>query len=79
MGAAGVICHICKSSKKSKHFELHVANVGDTELVLCRKGVAVCLSKLFTVSSNKDELKRICKSDGIITEVLNKIQGAFEK
>ena len=69
MGAAGAICHIRKPSEENKHYQLHVANVGDTEVVLCRRGEAVCLSKLFTVSGNKDEMRRICKSDGIITEV----------
>ena len=64
-----MICHIRKPTNQSNHFELHVANVGDTEIVLCRRGVAVCLSKQFTVSDNKAELDRICKSDGIITEV----------
>ena len=69
VGAAGAICHIRKPTEDNKHYQLHVANVGDTEVVVCRRGEAVCLSKLFTVSRSKEEMRRICKVDGIITEV----------
>lgn len=48
---------------------LNVANVGDVEVVICRRGEAFVLSKLFNVSSNKEEMERICKSGGIVTEV----------
>jgi len=44
--------------------------VGDTEIVLCRRGEAVVLSKLFTIDNNKEEMERICKAGGIVTEVV---------
>ncbi|KAK3603860.1 hypothetical protein CHS0354_042868 [Potamilus streckersoni] len=74
LGATAAICHIVKQDENSNHYVLNVANVGDVEVVLCRRGEAVCLTRLFTIQANKEECKRICKSDGIITED-NKING----
>ncbi|KAL3859952.1 hypothetical protein ACJMK2_010131 [Sinanodonta woodiana] len=74
LGATAAVCHILKPDENSNHYVLNVANVGDVEVVLCRRGEAVCLSRLFTIQANKEECKRICKSDGIITED-NKING----
>lgn len=68
IGAAGAVCHIHRPSSNNGHHTLHVANVGDTEVVLCRRGEAVVLSKLFTIDSNKEEMERICKAGGIVTE-----------
>ena len=68
VGAAGVLCHIRRSDADNR-FVLNVANVGDTESVISRHGEAVPLSRLFVVNKDMDERQRICKSDGIITEV----------
>lgn len=46
-----------------------MANVGDVEVVICRRGEVVPVSRQFLVQSDQDECHRICKSDGIITEV----------
>ena len=69
VGAAGAICHLHRSVTGSGQYTLNVANVGDVEVVICRRGEAIVLSKLFSVSQNKDEMERICKSGGIVTEV----------
>ncbi|ESO82713.1 hypothetical protein LOTGIDRAFT_155730 [Lottia gigantea] len=66
LGAAGGVIHIEYYTNSPPI--LYLANVGDTEIVLCRKNKAVCLSQLFTVSTNPSECQRICQSDGIITE-----------
>ncbi|KAL4235210.1 PH domain leucine-rich repeat-containing protein phosphatase 2 [Mactra antiquata] len=76
VGAAGAICHIVKP-KDTNHYMLNVANVGDVEIVVCRRGEAVVLSKLFTVSHDKTEMERICKNGGIVTED-NKINGVTQ-
>ena len=48
---------------------LRVGNVGDVEVVLCRRGEAVCVTRKFTTSDNDDERDRVYRCDGIITEV----------
>ncbi|KAK3086917.1 hypothetical protein FSP39_025370 [Pinctada imbricata] len=65
IGAAAAVCHIMKGRE---NFVLSIANVGDTEVVLSRRGEAVPLSQLFLIQSDREECQRICKSDGIITE-----------
>jgi serine/threonine protein phosphatase PrpC len=51
------------------HFTMNVANVGDTEAVLCRRGEATMLTKRFIATHDRDECQRICQLDGMITEV----------
>ncbi|XP_053401154.1 PH domain leucine-rich repeat-containing protein phosphatase 2-like isoform X2 [Mercenaria mercenaria] len=77
VGAAGAICHLHKHPSGNSPYVLNVANVGDVEVVICRRGEASVLSKLFSVSSNKEEMERICKSGGIVTED-NKINGVTQ-
>ncbi|KAH3770493.1 hypothetical protein DPMN_171780 [Dreissena polymorpha] len=74
IGAAAAICHIQKPSSETPSYTLTVANVGDIEVVVCRRGEAVVMSRLFTVDANKDEMERICRTGGIVTED-NKING----
>ena len=50
-------------------YTLQLANVGDVEAVLCRRGEAVLLTQKFTTSVNREECNRIYRADGIITEV----------
>ncbi len=50
-------------------YTLQLANVGDVETVLCRRGSAVLLTQKFSTSVNRDECDRIQRADGIITEV----------
>ena len=69
MGASGAVCHIWQQTAGSNEYTLHTANIGDTEVVLSRRGSAVVISKLFTVCHNQEEVERICKCGGIITEV----------
>ena len=56
------------ASNQMNQYTLNLANVGDVEAVLCRRGDAVLLTKKFTTTSNKEECYRAYKSDGIITE-----------
>jgi serine/threonine protein phosphatase PrpC len=51
------------------HFTMNVANVGDTEAVLCRRGEATMLTRRFIATHDRDECLRICQFDGMITEV----------
>ncbi|XP_052816622.1 PH domain leucine-rich repeat-containing protein phosphatase 2-like isoform X2 [Mya arenaria] len=77
IGAAAAVCHIQRPSSDRGHYTLNIANVGDIEVVLCRRGEAMVMSKLFTVDSNKKEMERIAKSGGIVTED-NKINGVTQ-
>ena len=70
LGASVVLCHIQRiSTNQMNTYTLQLANVGDVEAVLCRRGDAVLLTQKFTTSVNRDECERIYKADGIITEV----------
>lgn len=66
VGAAGAVCHI---RKENHQYSLCMANVGDVEVVICRRGEVVPISRRFLVQSDHEECGRICRSDGIITEV----------
>ncbi|ESN89930.1 hypothetical protein HELRODRAFT_91230, partial [Helobdella robusta] len=71
LGMSGALCHIRKSTSSrngATGFLLTVANVGDVEAVLCRKGEAVLLTRKFVATCDHEEVQRVCKSDGIITE-----------
>ena len=48
---------------------LRVANVGDTEVVLCHHGRVVPLTRQFDVMVDAEECQRVIKSGGIVTEV----------
>ncbi len=50
------------------HYTLQLANVGDVEAVLCRRGEAVVLTRRYT-TMDRDECHRVYKAGGIITEV----------
>ncbi|XP_070202182.1 PH domain leucine-rich repeat-containing protein phosphatase 2-like isoform X2 [Littorina saxatilis] len=47
---------------------LRVANVGDTEVVLCHHGRVIPLTRQFDVNVDPEECQRVTKSGGIITE-----------
>ncbi|XP_061163217.1 PH domain leucine-rich repeat-containing protein phosphatase 2-like isoform X1 [Saccostrea echinata] len=65
VGAAAAVCHL---KKENNQYSLCMANVGDVEVVICRRGEVVPVSRRFLVQSDQEECRRICKSDGIITE-----------
>lgn len=48
---------------------VRVANVGDTEVVLCRHGRALALTRRFDVGADAEECQRVVTSGGIVTEV----------
>jgi len=50
-------------------FTMNVANVGDVEAVLCRRGEALLLTKKFSTTADRDECQRVLAADGIVTEV----------
>ena len=64
-GAAAVLVHLQRRS--SRHFVMITANVGDVEVVLCRRGEAVLLTRKFVTSDDRTECQRVCKLDGFIT------------
>jgi len=51
---------------------MNVANVGDVDAVLCRHGEPLLLTKKFTTTSNREECRRVCAADGIVTEVCDR-------
>ena len=80
LGACSALCHIrClrgggggaaeAEAERMNHYELHVSNVGDVEVVLCRRGEAMCVTRKFTTNDDAEECNRVYQSDGIITEV----------
>ncbi|XP_064641510.1 PH domain leucine-rich repeat-containing protein phosphatase 2-like isoform X2 [Lineus longissimus] len=75
LGASATLIHISKHYTPSgDRYLLNVANVGDTEAVMCRNDEVVLLTRSFRVSEDRAELQRIVKTDGIITED-NKVYG----
>jgi len=64
-GAAAVLVHLQRRS--ARQFVMTTANVGDVEVVLCRQGEAICLTRKFITSADRTECQRICKLDGFIT------------
>ena len=67
LGASAVLCHICRC--EGREYRLTLANVGDVEMVLCRRGEAVLLTRSFVTGAQPEECQRVYRSDGIITEV----------
>lgn len=61
----GVVSGACAASVLLKDGHLHVANVGDCRVVLCRKGVADALTRDHQVSQ-EDERLRIENSGGFV-------------
>jgi len=64
-GAAGVLVHLQRRS--ARQFVMTTANVGDVEVVLCRRDEAICLTRKFVTSADRTECQRVCKLDGFIT------------
>ena len=71
LGASGALCHIRRvsASNNMNQYTLHLGNVGDVEVVLCRRGEAVILTRKFVTTEDDEECMRVYQSDGIITEV----------
>ena len=71
LGASGALCHIRRvsASNNMNQYTLHLGNVGDIEVVLCRRGEAVVLTRKFVTTEDDEECLRVYQSDGIITEV----------
>jgi len=64
-GVAAVLVHLQRRSPRQ--FVMTTANVGNVEVVLCRRGEAVVLTRRFVTSADRTECRRICKLDGFIT------------
>ena len=70
LGASGVICHLCRmTTNHVNQYVLQLANVGDVEMVLCRQGESLVLTRNFLTTHDREECLRVYKADGIITEV----------
>ena len=65
-----VLVHIQRHAEQGQmnHFTMNVANVGDVEAVLCRRGEATMLTRKFVATHDRDECFRIRQLDGIVTE-----------
>lgn len=70
LGATALVCHLERheASDQLNQFTLSIANVGDTEAVLCHRRETVVLTRKFTTTTDREECMRIYKSDGFITE-----------
>jgi len=64
-GVAAVLLHLQRRS--ARQFLMTTANVGNVEVVLCRRGEPVRLTRKFVTSADRTECQRICKLDGFIT------------
>ena len=70
LGASAVLIHIQRVAKDHMNmFNLALANVGDIEVVLCRHGEALVLTRKFVTLEDPTECDRVQETDGIITEV----------
>jgi len=71
LGAAGTLIHLQRhlSDGKMNQFTMNVANVGDVDALVCRHGEPLLLTKKFVTTADRDECRRVCAVDGIITEV----------
>ncbi|XP_067934912.1 PH domain leucine-rich repeat-containing protein phosphatase 2-like isoform X2 [Watersipora subatra] len=74
LGSSALVCHIRRSDDSSRQFYINIANCGDVAAVLCRAGEAIVLSQSHTVVDDREEVFRIFRSDGIITED-NRVNG----
>ncbi|XP_067905406.1 PH domain leucine-rich repeat-containing protein phosphatase 2-like isoform X1 [Heterodontus francisci] len=75
LGSSAVLCHIRHDpSDHSSYFTLTVANVGNCQVVLCRDGQPLPLSKVFSLEQCVEELERVKQQKAIITED-NKVNG----
>ncbi|XP_072452240.1 PH domain leucine-rich repeat-containing protein phosphatase 2 [Chiloscyllium punctatum] len=75
LGSSAVLCHIRRDpSDHSSYFTLTVANVGNSQVVLCRDGQPLPLSKVFSLEQCVEELERVKQQKAIITED-NKVNG----
>jgi serine/threonine protein phosphatase PrpC len=70
-GASGALVHLRKQT--NGHVMLNVANVGDVEVILIRRGQQLTVTRRFTTASDREECLRVCKSDGIISEVKSRV------
>ena len=72
LGASVAVLHLQRiaSNNKVNQYTLQLANVGDVEAVLCRRGEALPLTRKFVTVEDREECDRVYNSNGIITEVL---------
>ncbi|KRY92448.1 PH domain leucine-rich repeat-containing protein phosphatase 1 [Trichinella pseudospiralis] len=76
-GASCALCHLTvkrKNSNGEKEYDVRVANCGDTEIVLCRKGEPIMLTKKFLIENSDEEYARVRLAGGIVDEN-NQING----
>ncbi|KRX76037.1 PH domain leucine-rich repeat-containing protein phosphatase 1 [Trichinella sp. T6] len=76
-GASCALCHLTvkrKNSNGEKEYDVRVANCGDTEIVLCRKGEPIMLTKKFLIENSDEEYARVRLAGGTVDEN-NRING----
>uniref|UniRef100_A0A4W3JFZ0 PH domain leucine-rich repeat-containing protein phosphatase 2 n=2 Tax=Callorhinchus milii TaxID=7868 RepID=A0A4W3JFZ0_CALMI len=75
LGSSSVLCHIRHDpSDHNSNFTLTLANVGSCQVVVCRDGQPLLLSKVFSLEQCDEELERVKQQKAIITED-NKVNG----
>ncbi|XP_074644531.1 PH domain leucine-rich repeat-containing protein phosphatase 2-like [Tubulanus polymorphus] len=77
LGASATVIHLVKSDSANDVYTLNLANIGDTEAVLCRGREVLLLTRPFTVSKDYQDKERVCNTGGIVTED-NKVNGSSE-
>ncbi|GFR82039.1 PH domain leucine-rich repeat-containing protein phosphatase 1 [Elysia marginata] len=66
LGASAVVAHIHRDDRGQD--VLSVANVGDSQVVLCRQRRAFVMSRAFVVTKDVEDTRRVVNAGGIITE-----------
>ncbi|KAG8562855.1 hypothetical protein GDO81_015841 [Engystomops pustulosus] len=75
LGSSALLCYIGHTAPEhSNNFSLTVANVGTSQMVLCRNGQPLVLSRMFSIEHCREDLLRIKEQKAIITED-NKVNG----
>ncbi|KFD71258.1 hypothetical protein M514_04899 [Trichuris suis] len=72
-GVSCALCHLVPRYHRgaSRKYCIRVANCGDVEVVLCRNGEPILLTKRFTVESSEEEYARIRLSGGTVDQLEN--------
>ncbi|CDW53448.1 LRR 8 and LRR 1 and PP2C and LRR 7 domain contain ing protein [Trichuris trichiura] len=69
-GVSCALCHLVPRYHRgaSRKYCIRVANCGDVEVVLCRNGEPILLTKRFTAESSEEEYARIRLSGGTVDQ-----------
>ncbi|KAM9302013.1 PH domain leucine-rich repeat-containing protein phosphatase 2 [Gastrophryne carolinensis] len=75
LGSSALLCYLGRgATEHGSSVSLTVANVGTCQMVLCRNGQSLSLSRVFSLEQSPEEFLRIKEQKAIITED-NKVNG----